>query len=165
MKVLRQSADLLVIEEKPWFLGVTLAVFVLGFAAAALAAAFEGQWLAALGLGVVAAAFAWVSGRVVERVWLVFDRSAGTVELRHRNHGRFRRRGWPLARLEAVALQSDFGEGSHTYRLALRLRGEPAPVPMTRYYQSGRGTKACLAAAQSWLSSAAQEGGRALSPD
>lgn len=151
MKVLRLSPDMLVIEEKPWFLGLMLAVFVLGFAAAALAAAFEGQWLAALGLGAVAAAFAWVSARVVERVWLVLDRRAGTVELRRRSHGRFRRQGWPLARLEAVVEQSDFGEGSRTYRLALWLRDQPAPVPMTRYYQSGRGTKACAAAAREWL--------------
>lgn len=152
MKVLRESADELVIEEKPWFLGLMLAVFVLGFAAAALAAAFDGHWLAALGLGALAASFAWVSARVVERVWLVLDRRAGTVELRRRNFGRFRRQGWPLARLEAVALQSDFGEGSRTYRLALRLQGEPAPLPMTRYYQSGRGTEACAKAASDWLS-------------
>ncbi|MDH3264816.1 MAG: hypothetical protein OEM24_12575, partial [Paracoccaceae bacterium] len=104
-----------------------------------------------LAMGTVAAGFAWLSARVVERVWLVLDARAGTVELRRRSLHRFRRQGWRLSQLEAVALQSDFGEGNRTYRLAPRLQGEPAPVPMTSYYQSGRGAKACAEAARAWL--------------
>jgi hypothetical protein len=152
MKVLRTTETQLVLEERPWLLGLLFVVIILSLALAAILLWRDGEpgWAVAMA---AAAVGAWFLMRLaVERVWLVLDRAAGTVEFRRRGLARSRRDSFPLRALERVELQRSLGDdGDETYRLAIWINGEPRPLPMTGYYQSGKGSEICVAAALAWL--------------
>ncbi len=129
-----------------------LVVVILALGAGALQLAWDGSWLFAGALGACAIGCWLIMLIFVERVWLVLDRAAGTVELRRHGMARTKRAQYPLAALKAVELQSSLeSDSGRTYRLALRLDGQRKPVPMTRYYQSGKSAQICVDAAQDWL--------------
>jgi hypothetical protein len=152
MKVLKTTETQLVLEERPWILGLLFIVIILSLAVAAILLWREGErgWAAAMAASALGS---WFLMRfAVERVWLVLDRTAGTVEFRRQGLARSRRDSYPLDAIERVGLQSSTSDdGGHTYRLAVWLMGTPEPVPMTRYYQSGSGSETCVAAARAWL--------------
>lgn len=150
MRVLKRTDDQIIIEEKPWALGLLLALFVVGLCSGAFEAArTEGLPIAliiltcALGVG---ALFSLVS----ERVWLILDRAENRIELRRRNLLRYRVETWTLSDLgpDGIIVQSN----EETYRLALGLASVKAPVPVTSYYQSSGTVRTCAEALRDWLS-------------
>ncbi len=150
MRVLKRTEETLIIEEKPWSLGLLLGLFVIGLVYGAFQAAREEGMLTALFVLTLALSVCAIFSFASERVWLVLDRNTGTVELRRRNLLRYRREVFDLADLtpDGILVQSN----DDTLRLALRLKSSEAPVPMTSYYQSGGNVRACAEAARDWLS-------------
>jgi hypothetical protein len=153
MRVLKRTDEQIIIEEKPWMLGLLLALFVVGLCSAAFEAArTEGLPVAliiltlALGTGAIFAA-------VSERVWLILDRAANRIELRRRNLLRYNVEVFALSDLSAdgILLQSN----EDTFRIALRLSAARPPVPVTSYYQSSETVRTCAEAAREWLSAGA----------
>jgi len=150
MRVVSQSPERLVIEERPWFWGVFYIAFILSFSWAALQSALRAEFLGAALAASVAAGVTFLFLRYVERVWLVLDRAGGTAEFRRRGMRGLRREAYPLERVKsALAQRNSSGEGD-TWRLVLLIEGA-SPVPMTPYYQSGKGTRRCVEAVEGWL--------------
>ncbi len=151
MRVLEKSDDRLVIEEQPWFWGLFFVVFILAFVAGAIRSALDGDfWLTAMAVLVVIGVGA-LAAHSIERVWLVFDRRAGTVELRRRSLRGFRREVFPLSELAADGVFVQRSED--TQRIALHLASRDTPVPVTNYYQSGGRVRHCAEIAARWLTS------------
>ena len=149
MRILEQSDNRLILEEKPWFWGLFFVLFILAFAAGGIKSAVEGDYgLTAMAIVVVAGVGA-LAAFSIERVWLILDRVSGTVELRRRSLRCFHRDVFPLSELaqDGIMIQADEG----TLRIALSLASCSDPMPMTRYYQSGGNVRSCAEAARKWL--------------
>ena len=156
MRVVSQSPERLVIEERPWFWGVFYILFILSFSWAALQSALQAEFLGAALAAAVAVGVTLLFLRYVERVWLVLDRTEGTAEFRRRGMRGLRRDSFPLDRVKtALAQRGGSGGDGETWRLVLLVEGA-SPVPMTPYYQSGKGTKRCVEAVEGWLAEARQ---------
>ena len=152
MRIRQNTPDRLIIEDRPWLLGAVLIVFILAFVAAAFAAASEGKAVAALAFLAIALGAGLVFAFFVERVWLILDRPAGTIELRRRNLRRFRSDSHALRDLEYALVQTSHDSDGDTHRLALKLRGRMQPIAMTTYYSGGRDRPASMAdAIDSWI--------------
>ncbi|MCV2871354.1 hypothetical protein OEZ71_03500 [Defluviimonas sp. WL0050] len=149
MRILNQNNDQLIVEEKPWFWALCFVFMTLSCAAWAIDALSKGNLLmtgaaAASTLGCLA-----LTAFAVERVWLILDRRAGTVELRRRNWRGFRSETFPLSDLDpdGVLLQSN----DDMWRIALQFSSREKPVPLTGYYQTGTSTRRCAETARKWL--------------
>lgn len=86
MKITTNTPDLLIVEDRPWFLGFALIGFTLIFVAVGLSIIASGEWgtgifTIVVGAGSGIAAFA----AFVRRAQAVFNRAEGWVELRNRN--------------------------------------------------------------------------------
>ena len=85
MKIVTDTPDLLIVEDRPVLLALGLIGFILAFVAAGLAMVLAGEWwgllFAIFGGGMGFIAF-WA---FVRRVQVVFHRPEGYVELRRRN--------------------------------------------------------------------------------
>lgn len=80
MKVIQRSDQLLVIEDRPWFIGVVMILMALvfifgGMKLLAAGEAFGGLMMVLVGAGVPLA----IGALMVRRVRLTFDRAAGTM--------------------------------------------------------------------------------------
>lgn len=149
MRILEQSENRLILEEKPWFWGLFLVLFILAFAAGGIKSVLDGDYtLTAIAMLVVAAVGA-LAAFSIERVWLILDRASGTAELRRRSLRRFRLDVFPLSELapDRIMIQSDEG----MLRIALQLASRPEPLQMTSYYQSSGNIRPCAEAARKWL--------------
>ncbi|MEZ5721895.1 MAG: hypothetical protein R3D59_09655 [Paracoccaceae bacterium] len=85
MKILTDTPDLLIVEDRPVVLALALIGFILMFVGAGLAMILAGEWwgiLFALGGGGMGFVAFWA---FVRRVQVVFHRPDGYVELRRRN--------------------------------------------------------------------------------
>lgn len=149
MRILTQSDDRLILEERPWFWSLCFVFMTLSCAAWGIDALSKGNLLmtgaaAASTLGCLA-----LTAFAVERVWLILDRRAGTVELRRRNWRGFRSETFPLSDLDrdGILLQ----RSDDMWRIALRFRSRENPLPLTGYYQTGTNTRSCAEIARNWL--------------
>lgn len=157
MKVTSNTADLLIIEDKPLFLGIMLVLFILAFAGAGIAMISSGAWWGAIflvfGGGMGVAAFAVF----VRRVQVVFHRSEGYVEFRRRNVFGGHRVRLPLNEISRAEIEESMSSDSgSTYRVVLVAeRGESAGRhPVTIAYSSGRGHQLAAEAINAWLETA-----------
>jgi hypothetical protein len=152
MRVRSNPPERLVIADRPRRLVAIRAPSAFGLSAGAFAALAEGRVWVARPCAALAAGTVALFGYAVERVWLVLDRAAGTVDLRRRNPQGFAVARFPLADFERIDLQRDAsGDGGPTSRLTLRRAGHAAPILMTRHLSGGGAAPACVAAARAWL--------------
>ncbi len=152
MRIIKDTDDQFVLEEKPVFLGLVFIFFLMSGAAWAVDAYKAGNHamlalalLLIVGMGVFAA-------RVVERIWLIFDRAKGTIEIRRRNHRDLLSETYPLADLAAEGIMVE--RSGDMNRLALKLSSHKRPIPMTQHYQTGNHIVRCADAAKAWLAKA-----------
>lgn len=152
MRIVKNTEEQFILEERPVFWALIKIFFLMSTCARALNAVKDRDYamagfavLATIGLG-------YIAFLIVERVWLVLDRQTGTVELRRRSLRRFCSDVFPLSELDrdGILIQADEG----TLRIALRLASRPAPLPMTRYHQTGGNVRPCAEAARKWLAAA-----------
>lgn len=149
MRVLKATDDQFILEDRPLFLGLVFVFFILSCAGWMLASLFAGEFLMALLAAAVTAGLGAIAALSIQRVWLILDRKAGTVELRRRGARGFRSETFALADLnpDGILVQST----DETQRLALRLASREEPVPMTAYYRGGDSIRRCAEAARRWL--------------
>ncbi|MCU9847870.1 hypothetical protein OEZ60_07605 [Defluviimonas sp. WL0024] len=149
MRILFETDDRLIIEDKPLFLGLVLVLFTLSCVGWTVNEVLAGAYLRAALAFAVSLGLTAIAALAVERVWLVLDRAAGRIEFRRRNAQGFSTESFPLADLapDGVLVQSH----DDTHRLALRLASRDKPVPMTWYYQSGNHIRRCAETTSRWL--------------
>ncbi len=81
MHVVSSSPQRLILEDRPWVLGIILTLAILFPLLLALATWRDAPWLA-VAMGLVAAMFGAAFVAFVRRVIVIFDRDAGTVVIR-----------------------------------------------------------------------------------
>lgn len=152
MKVLHRSDALLVLEDRPWLLGILLIAMALAFVFGGLAMMGEGMMLggaffALFGGGVPIL----IAALMVRRVRLTLDRSTGLLTRTMRSVRGLSQEIHALDRLTMATVGVSHDSDGTTYRTELRLTGPDQTVPFTSYYTSGRKPEAMAQAVNDWL--------------
>lgn len=154
MKITSDTPDLLVIDDRPLFIGIALGVFILIFVGIGLAMLLDGLWAGLIfiivGGGLGLGAF-WA---FVRRVQVVFHRPEAWVEFRRRNlfgGSRVRHRLDEIDRAEIEETTSS--EGNVLARVVLVIeRGQSVGRhPITLAYSSGSAHLHIAEAINRWL--------------
>lgn len=152
MKVIHRTDDLLMIEDRPWLIGIMMIVMALVFAFGGMAIlasgeVFGGLMMLLIGVGVPLL----IGALMVQRVRLTFDRSAGTVTRTRRSVLGLTQTTHPLDRLDRARVGVSTDSDGTTYRMELQLRDPPEMVPFTSYYTSGRKPEMMAQVVNDWL--------------
>jgi hypothetical protein len=153
MKVTTDTAEMLIIDDRPVILGLALIAFILVFVGIGLGLLLSGEWSGLLfaliggGLGFLAL---WA---FVRRVQVVFLRPDGWVELRRKNLFGGSRLRLALDEIDgAVIEESSSSDGGATYRVALVAHGESAGHhPLTLAYSNVGHPHEVAAKINAWL--------------
>ncbi len=156
MRIVTNSPDRLMLEEKPWLLGVIIAAAILIFVMMALLMLGDSIWMGLamfLGAGLFGAAFVVF----VRRVVVIFDRSAGAVVIRSVGVLGQSEQTLALADIAGVEVettiststQSGRRSSSKTHRATLLTR--QGKVPLTEVYSGGNGAADAAQAVKGWL--------------
>ena len=164
MKIKRNTPDLLIAGETPWFIAIMLSFFILAFAGIGIGLVFSGVWAGliflvfggGLGLGGMAA--------FVERLQLIMDAQAGTLTMRRRTIFSHNETVIPLddviragAESSKSGSVSDHDKPRQTVsRVAFVVRdgsgtGDTTIIPLTEVMSSGQGAANVTRAANAWL--------------
>ncbi|MBU8545731.1 MULTISPECIES: hypothetical protein [Roseomonadaceae] len=144
MKVLERTAGRLTLEDRPVFLGIFMAVFILGFAWRGIADALAGDFSAAFGTLALAVGMTALTFCVlIEVVQLHFDRAEGLIRLRRIKASGTREESFPLSDLRRAEVESRSASGSGrrrrsaTHRTVLVLGADQRRLPLSRTFASG----------------------------
>ncbi|RYI30865.1 MAG: hypothetical protein EON48_05150 [Acetobacteraceae bacterium] len=152
MKVIHRSETMLVLEDRPWLLGICLIGMALAFVFGGMAMIGEGRALggaffAAFGGGVPIL----IAALMVRRVRLTLDRSTGLLTRTMRSVRGFSAESHALDRLTKASVSVNYDSDGNTYRTELHLADPDETVPFTSYYTSGRRPEAMAEAVNHWL--------------
>lgn len=152
MKVIHRTDQLLMVEDRPWLIGVLMIVMALVFAFGGMALLASGEifgGLMMLGIGVGVPVL--IGALMVQRVRLTFDRGAGTVTRTRRSVLGLTQTVHRLDRLDGARVGVSTDSDGSTYRMELDLRDPPEIVPFTSYHTSGRRPEEMAQAVNDWL--------------
>jgi hypothetical protein len=155
MKTITDTPDTLIMEDKPWGLGLIIIAATLVFFGVGVAIAAAGEIVGGLAFVVGGIAMGTISlWAFVRQTQLWIDAGAGRVALRSRNVFGFVETTWPLGDLERAETQrSTSSKGQVQYRPVLVFGGEThATVPVIDVYFSGRSAGVTANAINTWLS-------------
>ncbi|NOD65350.1 MULTISPECIES: hypothetical protein [unclassified Ruegeria] len=160
MKVTRNTPDQLILSNTPWFIGITLALFILAFVGAGLFMASEGGediwfglFFAVFGGGMGLGAFC----AFVRRVQVVLDRPDNSILIRRQSvfgYEAVEHKLSSLSHAEVESTKSRNGKRTSTmYRPVLILdEGMSAGRhPIVEAYVSGSGSHRLAEAVNGWL--------------
>lgn len=152
MKVIHRSEQLLVIEDRPWFVGLLMIamalVFLFGGMRVFMAGeVFGGLMMLLLGVGVPLL----LAALIVRRVRLTFDRTEGKVTRVSRSVRGLTRDSYALDRLKLAQLGVSTDSDGTTYRTELQLNAPQETVPFTTYFTSGRKPAQMVDVVNDWL--------------
>ncbi len=157
MKVVERNAERLTLEDRPVFLGVFMAVFILGFAWRGISDALAGDLETAIGtLALAIGMTALTFGVLIEVVQLRFDRVEGLIRLRRIKASGTREESFPLAELHGAEIESRRAAGSGkrrqsaTHRTVLVLGADQRRVPLSRTFAQGRQAEITAEAINRW---------------
>jgi hypothetical protein len=155
MKVIHRTDDLLMIEDRPWFIGIMMIVMALVFAFGGMALlasgeVFGGLMMLLIGVGVPVL----IGALMVQRVRLTFDRRAGTVTRTRRSVIGLTQTTHPLDRLDRARVGVSTDSDGTTYRMELDLRDPPETLPFTSYHTSGGRPEEMTRTVNDWLGTA-----------
>jgi hypothetical protein len=154
MKITSDTSDLLIVDDRPLFIGIMLGLFILVFVGIGMAITLSGVWAGLIfvvfggGLGLTAFAL------FVRRVQVVFHRPEAWVELRRRSLFGSRTIRHPLDVISRAELESTRNsDGSTLYRVALVIEeGQSAGRhPITEAYSSGSRHQQICETINRWL--------------
>lgn len=154
MKITSDTPDLLIVDDRPLFIGIMLTGFILVFVGVGVSIALTGELLgllfAFLGGGLGLGAFAVF----VRRVQVIFHRPDGYVELRRRNlfgGSRVRHDLREISRAEIE--ESHSSDNGTTYRVVLVIDAGQSVGrhPVTLAYSNGSGHHRAADAINRWL--------------
>ncbi len=152
MKVIRNTTNQLIVEQRPWLLGIGRGAAVLVSVAIGLNMVVAGD-LSGLWFIVGATMSLMFMFIFVRRVQVVFHRPEGWVEIRRQNlRGRSTVRH-SLSEISGVTVDTSNSGDTPTHRVVLHIpEGQSAGEhPLTHYYTSGRGSKRAAKAINDWL--------------
>lgn len=156
MKVITNTPDLLVVEDRPVLIALLLIGFILVFLAVGLGLLLAGEWLGLVfALGGGGAGFLAFWG-FVRRVQVVFHRPGAYVEFRRRNIFRGARVRHALGEINRAEVEENRSSDGATYRVVLVVpEGQSAGRhPVTLAYSSGRSHARAAEAINTWLEQA-----------
>ena len=154
MKVTRDTADQLIIENNPVWLAVFVSLFAFLFVVVGLftlqTETFVGT-VFIIGGVVIGSVF---NLAFIRRTQLILDRPRNLVELRRRSMIGYKRRTWELGHLNHAVVQSSHSGDTNTYRAALVFDDgmDAGTHPITLVYSSGSGAKRASDAVNRWTS-------------
>ncbi len=148
MRVTRRTPDQLIVEDRPWLITIALSVIFLGTVSLTVFLIAASEFLIALCISGFAAYIGLFIAVFVQRIQVIFDRSAGTVTHRKRSLLRYREVVRPLGELDrAVCTGGDtkrpelvFGTG---------MSGGQHPITVSSV--SGPGPERIAEAINDWL--------------
>jgi hypothetical protein len=162
MKVLHQSETMLMLEDRPWLIGILMIVMALVFAFGAMALIAAGEVLGGLLMGLIGVGVPVLIGALmVQRVRLTLDRQTGQITRTRRSVLGLTQQTYPLHRLKGAQVGVSTDSDGSTYRMELCLADPPETVPFTTYYTSGQRPERMAEAVESWLRTAAGYDGAA----
>ena len=156
MKIRRNSPDLLIVEDRPWLIGILIILFILVFVGAGLFLVIDGEWLglpfALIGGGLGLGAF-WA---FVRRVQVVFHRPEGWIEIRRANVFRRLKNRYDLDGVERAVVQTSRSDNSDVYRVALIIEagGVTGTKPLTLAYSNIGDHRGIADTINAWLAEA-----------
>ncbi len=127
MRTVYESAEHLVIEDRPWLYAVLL--WIMGIAAlwnaltGQLHGAFETLLVLALGTGTI-----WIAWGFFPYQRFIFDRARNTFTRRIARVNGAATSTLPITQIERAATQSDWSEGTRLERVVLLTRDGPYPL-------------------------------------
>ena len=155
MKVIHRSDTILVLEDRPWLLGLLLILFALVFAFGGMAMMADGKPLGGAFFGLFGAGIPLlIAALMVRRVRVSLDRSTGQIKRIERSVRGLTRVTHALDRLQEAKVAISHDSDGNTYRTELRLTGPEETVPFTSYYTSGPKPEAMAQAVNDWLTAA-----------
>lgn len=149
MKITRNTPDVLIVEERPWLLGVAIIGFVLFFTGTGMAILAEGHWSGLVGLAVGIGIGGFLFLLLVRRSQLVLDRARGVGALRVRWALGQERTRLALDGLRAEVERHASADGE-TFRVVL-VQGA-ARYPLSLVFTDRPGHARLAAAINAWLS-------------
>lgn len=156
MKVIHRTATQLVIEDKPWMIGVMMIGMALVFLFGSMKILADGEILGGILLGLVGVGVPLVIGAVmVQRVRVVLDRTTGEVRRTSRSVRGLTEVTYPLDRVTGASLGVSSDSDGPAYRLELALRDPVETLPFTTYYTSGKRPDRLCEAVNDWLGESA----------
>ena len=150
MKVIRNTPDELVIDDRPWFWAVLMGFAVLILLYATMDALLGGDLKTGLLLVFMSAFAALFLFLVVVRTKIWLNAKTGNIALRSRSMRGTKTAFYNLADLQEAKVQTSQGE-TETHRCALVFTDQT--VPLTKVYSSGKGADLAMNAINDWLTS------------
>ena len=158
MNIREISPRRLTLEDRPWVLGIILAVVILFLLFLALATSGQSLWLT-FAMLLMAALFGAAFVAFVRRVIVIFDRDTGAVVIRTKSVLGQSETTHPLAEISHASVETTISRStssngrrsttSQTHRTVLHIGAEV--VPLTQVYSSGDGAERMAAAINDWL--------------
>jgi hypothetical protein len=152
MKIIHQSESQLVIEDRPWLIGIMMIVMAVAFLGGSLLMFSQGEMLGGAIMGLVGVGVPVLIGvLMVQRVRLTFDRSSGLLTRTRKSVFGLTQKQYSLHRLLRAYTGVSHGDDGPTYRLELQLNEPDETVPFTTYHTSGGKPAALTEAVNQWL--------------
>ena len=137
MKIVEESPRRLVVEDRPWGLGLMLVLFILSLTWGVLTELGSGSYGMAAFLAGLAGLIFWAMNRYVALGQLVLDRDTGRATWRQVSALSRVSETWDLSDLRRAVVEAHRDEGV-TYRITLVFENGRKPLPLTPYF-SGLG--------------------------
>lgn len=152
MKVIAQSDTQLILEDKPWLLGIFMIAMALVFLAGSMALLGDGEILGGVMMGSIGVGAPLLIGALmVRRVRLNLDRTTGRITRTSRSVAGLTEVTFALDRLKHAQVGVSTDSDGSTCRTELKLRNPDEIVPFTSYYTSGRKPERLCNAVNAWL--------------
>lgn len=137
MKIVEDTETRMVVEDRPWGLGLILILFIVSTLYGAFDTTAEGRYGVTVLLLSISALIFWALNRYVALGRLVLDQSAGTATWHQITAARRVRESFALGDLRRAVVETRRDEGD-TYRITLLFDSGRDPMPLTPYF-SGMG--------------------------
>jgi hypothetical protein len=152
MKVISQSGTQLVLEDRPWLIGILMIVMVIAFLGGSLAMFSFGQIFGGLIMGLVGTGVPLlIFVLMVQRVRLTFDRASNQLIRTRKSVFGLTEKSYALSRLSHAFVSVSHGDDGNTYRLELKLSDPDEVVPFTTYHTSGGKPERLSNEVNAWL--------------
>ena len=152
MKVLHQTDTQLIIEDRPWLLGILMIVMAIAFLGGAIIFFSQGEMLGGAIMGGVGVGVPLLIAVImVQRVRLTFDRGTGLLTKTRKSVFGLTQTSYALHRITRAVVGVSYGDDGNTYRLELSLSDPVETVPFTTYHTSGGKPEQLCDAVNTWL--------------
>lgn len=152
MKVIHRSDSLLMLEDRPWVLGVLLIAMAMVFLFGGMAMIGEGKLVGGALFGLFGASVPLLIGALmVKRVRLALDLGSGQLTRTSRSLRGLTQDGYPMERLVRATVGASVDSDGTTYRMELLLEAPNEIVPFTSYYTNGNKPQLMADTVNGWL--------------